>query len=413
MTAIKTAYATPRRTEILDSDADLDDEDLIQREDMVVTVSHAGYIKRVPLSTYRAQRRGGKGRSAMQTRDEDFVARLFVASTHAPVIFFSSLGQAYKEKVWRLPLAAPQARGKALVNMLPLDQGERITTIMPLPEDVESWDKLDVMFATTRGTVRRNKLSDFAQVNRSGKIAMKLDEGEGIVDVQICSENDDVLLTTALGQCIRFAVADVRVFKGRDSMGVRGISLGKDDAVISLAILRHTDASPGERADYFRRRRAMAGDQAVEEGAAEAVADEAPEEEQSVSISTERYIQLGAAEQVILTLSENGYGKRTSSYEYRVTGRGGKGFMAMAVTKRNGKLIASFPIEHGDEIMLVTDGGQLIRCPVDGIRIAGRNTQGVIVFSTSETEKVVSVERIPEVSDGSESDPPAEGQPEE
>ncbi|MCW6511137.1 DNA gyrase subunit A [Lichenifustis flavocetrariae] len=399
LTAIKTAFATPRRTEILDSDADLDDEDLIQREDMAVTVSHAGYIKRVPLSTYRAQRRGGKGRSAMQTRDEDFVARLFVASTHAPVLFFSSLGQAYKEKVWRLPLAAPQARGKALVNLLPLEQGERITTIMPLPEDVESWDKLDVMFATTRGTVRRNKLSDFAQVNRSGKIAMKLDEGEGIVDVQICSENDDVLLTTALGQCIRFAVNDVRVFKGRDSMGVRGITLAKGDAVISLAILRHTEATPGERADYFRRRRAIAGDIAVEEGAAEAVAEESSEEEGYVTISGDRYIELGAAEQVILTLSENGFGKRTSSYEYRVTGRGGKGFAAMAVTKRNGNLIASFPVDDGDEIMLVTNGGQLIRCPVDGIRIAGRNTQGVIVFNTNESERVVSVERISDVSD--------------
>ena len=374
---------------------------------MVVTVSHAGYIKRVPLSTYRAQRRGGKGRSAMQTRDEDFVARLFVASTHSPVLFFSSRGQAYKEKVWRLPLAAPQARGKALVNMLPIEQGERITTIMPLPEDMETWDKLDVMFATTRGTVRRNKLSDFAQVNRSGKIAMKLDEGEGIVDVQICSEDDDVLLTTALGQCIRFAVTDVRVFKGRDSMGVRGISLGKTDKVISIAILRHTDATPGERADYFRRRRAIAGDAAVEEGAAEAVAEEAPEDDtEAVHITSERYIEMGAAEQTILTLSENGYGKRTSSYEYRVTNRGGKGFMAMAVTKRNGSLVASFPAEHGDEIMLVTNGGQLIRCPVDGIRIAGRNTQGVTVFNTHESERVVSVERIPEVSDSGTPDAP-------
>ena len=404
LNSIKESYATPRKTAILDSDGDLDDEDLIQREDMVVTVSHGGYIKRVPLSTYRAQRRGGKGRSGMATRDEDFVARLFVASTHAPVLFFSSLGQAYKEKVWRLPLSSAQSRGKALVNMLPLDPGERITTIMPLPEDMESWDKLDVMFATTRGTVRRNKLSDFAQVNRAGKIAMKLDEGEGIVDVAICSEDDDVLLTTALGQCIRFAVTDVRVFKGRDSMGVRGISLGKGDNVISLAILRHTDATPGERADYFRRRRAIAGDQAVEEGAAEAVAEEAPEEDAPVQISSERYIEMGAAEQVILTLSENGYGKRTSSYEYRVTGRGGKGFTAMAVTRRNGNLIASFPVDHGDEIMLVTNGGQLIRCPVDGIRIAGRATQGVTVFNTHERERVVSVERIPEVSDAPTAD---------
>src|SRR5918997_1342676 len=261
LTDVRNTFATPRKTQIVDWDSDLDDEDLIAREDMVVTVSHAGYIKRVPLSTYRAQRRGGKGRSAMTTRDEDFVTRLFVANTHTPVIFFSSEGQAYKEKVWRLPLAAPNAKGKALVNMLPIKQGERITTIMPLPEDEASWDKLDVMFATSRGTVRRNKLSDFIQVNRGGKIAMKLDEGEHIVDVQICTENDDVLLTTAKGQCIRFPVPDVRVFKGRDSMGVRGINLADGDAIISMAILRHVEAAGEERAGYLKMRRAVTGEQ--------------------------------------------------------------------------------------------------------------------------------------------------------
>ena len=255
---VKTDFATPRRTVILDSDADMEDEDLIQREDMVVLVSHGGYIKRAPLSTYRAQRRGGKGRAGMTTREEDFVARLFVASTHQPVLFFSSAGQVYKEKVWRLPLAAPQSRGKALVNLLPLETGERITTIMPLPEDEASWEALDVMFATTRGTVRRNKLSDFAQVNRAGKLAMRLDEGERIVDVQICSDKDDVLLTTARGQCIRFAVDDVRVFKGRDSMGVRGVALAEGDSVISLAILKSFEASPAERAAYLKQRRAAA-----------------------------------------------------------------------------------------------------------------------------------------------------------
>ena len=244
---VKTDFALPRRTVILDSDADMEDEDLIQREDMVVLVSHGGYIKRAPLSTYRAQRRGGKGRGAMATRDEDFVARLFVASTHQPVLFFSSAGQVYKEKVWRLPLAAPQSRGKALVNLLPLEADERVTTIMALPEDEATWEALDVMFATTRGTVRRNKLSDFAQVNRAGKIAMRLDEGERIVDVQICSDKDDVLLTSAKGQCIRFSVGDVRVFKGRDSMGVRGIALAEGDSVISLAILKSFDAT-GESA---------------------------------------------------------------------------------------------------------------------------------------------------------------------
>ncbi|WP_442931975.1 DNA gyrase subunit A [Microvirga sp. CF3016] len=389
---VRDTFATPRKTQIVDWDSDVDDEDLIAREDMVVTVSHAGYIKRVPLSTYRAQRRGGKGRSAMTTRDEDFVTRLFVANTHTPVIFFSSEGQAYKEKVWRLPLAAPNAKGKALVNMLPLSQGERITTIMPLPEDEASWDKLDVMFATSRGTVRRNKLSDFVQVNRGGKIAMKLDEGEHIVDVQICSENDDVLLTTAKGQCIRFPVTDVRVFKGRDSMGVRGINLAEGDDIISMAILRHVEATGEERAAYLKMRRAVTGEQM---GADPDASEDAEDTEgANFSLSQERYAEMSAQEQCILTISEKGYGKRTVSYEYRITGRGGKGITAMAVNGRNGKLVASFPVENSDQIMLVTDGGQLIRVPVEGIRVVGRNSQGVTVFSTRDKEKVVSVEHI-------------------
>ncbi|WP_230532617.1 DNA gyrase subunit A [Microvirga roseola] len=392
LTEVRESFATPRRTQIVDWDSDVDDEDLIAREDMVVTVSHAGYIKRVPLSAYRAQRRGGKGRSGMSTRDEDFVTRLFVANTHTPVIFFSSAGQAYKEKVWRLPLAAPNARGKALVNMLPLDKNERITTIMPLPEDEASWDKLDVMFTTSRGTVRRNKLSDFVQVNRGGKIAMKLDEGDHIVDVQICSEQDDVLLTTAKGQCIRFPVTDVRVFKGRDSMGVRGINLAEGDDIISMAILRHVEATGEERAAYLKMRRAVTGEQMGSDADA---ADEAEEAESAnFSLSQERYAQMSAQEQCILTISEKGYGKRTLSYEYRITGRGGKGITAMAVNSRNGKLVASFPVENSDQIMLVTDAGQLIRVPVDGIRVVGRNSQGVTIFSTRDKEKVVSVEHI-------------------
>ncbi len=389
LNAVKAAHATPRRTVILDVEGDMADEDLIQREDMVVTVSHAGYIKRVPLSTYRAQKRGGKGRSGMQTREEDFVARLFVASTHAPILFFSSRGQVYKEKVWRLPLAAPQATGKFLRNILPLESDERITTIMPLPEAEEDWEKLDVMFATTRGTVRRNKLSDFTQVNRAGKIAMKLDEGEGIVDVQICSEHDDVLLTTAQGQSIRFAVTDVRVFKGRDSMGVRGIALEREDRVISLSILRHFEAQPEERTAYLKMRRAIAGESEPENGERDG-----EETTGGASLSQERYAEMSAAEQFVLAVSQNGYGKRSSSFEYRITGRGGKGIVAMAVNERNGPLVAAFPVEDSDQIMLVTDGGQLIRCPVEGIRIAGRSTQGVIVFNTAEDERVVSVERI-------------------
>ncbi|MGB7078293.1 MAG: DNA gyrase subunit A [Xanthobacteraceae bacterium] len=396
--AIKTEFATPRRTVILDQEGEMEDEDLIQREDMVVTVSHAGYVKRVPLSTYRSQKRGGKGRAGMQTREEDFVTRLFVASTHTPVLFFSSRGQVYKEKVWRLPQAAPQARGKALINILPLEQGENITTIMPLPEDENTWGRLDVMFATTSGTVRRNKLSDFADVRRSGIIAMKLDEGDAIVDVQICKEDDDVLLTSAAGQCIRFAVNDVRVFSGRTSMGVRGINLGNDreglgDKLISLSILRHVEVSAEERAAYLKRANAV---RRGGNGDAEEVSAEAEEAAGAIELGQTRYVELSAAEQFVLTISEKGFGKRTSSYEYRTTGRGGKGIVAMAITEKNGRLVASFPIEESDQIMLVTDGGQLIRCPIDGIRIAGRSTQGVIVFSTGEGEKVASVERLTE-----------------
>ncbi|KMO29194.1 DNA gyrase subunit A [Methylobacterium aquaticum] len=392
---VRAEYATPRKTEILDWDSSVEDEDLIQREDMVVTVSHAGYIKRVPLSTYRAQRRGGKGRAGMSMRDEDFVTRLFVANTHTPVLFFSSQGQAYKEKVWRLPLAAPNARGKALVNILPLDQGaERITTIMPLPEDEASWETLDVMFATASGSVRRNKLSDFVQVNRNGKIAMKLDEGDHIVHVEICTEADDVLLTTGAGQCIRFPVTDVRVFKGRDSTGVRGINLAKGDRVISMTILRHFEASPEERQAYLRRANAdrRATGEAIELPAAPE--PEAEEAAASIDLEQDRYIAMGAAEQFVLTLSERGFGKRTSSFEYRISGRGGKGIKAMEVNARNGTLVASFPVETSDQIMLVTDAGKLIRVPVDDIRVVGRASQGVTVFNTDKTEKVVSVEHI-------------------
>jgi DNA gyrase subunit A len=391
MLEIKEEFATPRRTEIVEGGADFDEEDLIQREDMVVTVSHSGYIKRVPLATYRAQRRGGKGRSGMATKEEDFVTRLFVANTHTPVLFFSSRGICYKMKVWRLPLGGPTSRGKALVNMLPLEQGEQITSILPLPEDEDSWANLDVMFATVRGTVRRNKLSDFVSINRNGKIAMKLEEGDGIVGVDTCSEHDDVMLTTNFGQCIRFPVTDVRVFAGRNSVGVRGIRLADGDRIISMQILHHIDVDAEERAAYLKLSRALRGE-------ADEIGSGADEDGVVAGdLSQERYAQMSAAEQIILTISENGYGKRTSSFEYRVTGRGGKGITAMAVNDRNGGLVASFPVEDSHQIMLVTDGGQLIRCPVDGIRIAGRATQGVIVFKTAKDEKVVAVEGISEV----------------
>jgi DNA gyrase subunit A len=388
----KKQFATPRRTQIVEEAGDMEDEDLIQREDMVVTVSHHGYVKRVPLSTYRAQRRGGKGRSGMQTREEDFVTRLFVASTHSPVLFFSSHGRVYKEKVWRLPLAAPQARGKALINILPIEQGETIATVMPLPEDESKWGEFDVMFATTRGTVRRNKLSDFVDVRRSGIIAMKLDEGEGIVDVQICTERDDVLLTSAGGQCIRFAVPEVRVFAGRTSMGVRGINLDNDDKVISLSILRHAQATADERAAYLKRASAVRRGEEGEEQPADA--EETGSD--TIELGEKRYVEMSEAEQFVLTISETGYGKRSSSYQYRTTGRGGKGIVAMAITAKTGRLVASFPVEDADQIMLVTNRGQLIRTRVEGIRIAGRSTQGVIVFDTAEGERVVSVERLSE-----------------
>ncbi len=404
LAAVRDEFGTPRRTQIMDAGLDMDDEDLIAREDMVVTVSHLGYIKRVPLNTYRAQRRGGKGRSGMATRDEDFVSRLFVVNTHTPVLFFSSRGIVYKEKVYRLPIGTPQSRGKALINMLPLEPGERITTIMPLPEDEATWENLDVMFATTRGTVRRNKLSDFVQVNRNGKIAMKLEEeGDEILSVETCTApnndlaipGDDVLLTTALGQAIRFPVDEVRVFAGRNSIGVRGINLAEGDRIISMTIVNHVDAEPWERAAYLKRSAADRRAAGADEDEIALVGEEVTEEGQ---LTDERYEELKAREQFVLTVSEKGYGKRSSSYDFRTSGRGGKGIRATDTSKTAeiGELVAAFPIEDADQIMLVSDGGVLIRVPVGGIRIASRATKGVTIFSTAKDEKVVSVERISE-----------------
>ncbi|WP_330167718.1 DNA gyrase subunit A [Bartonella grahamii] len=405
LSALREEFATPRRTVFGFGSAEMESEDLIAPEDMVVTVSHSGYIKRVPLNTYRAQRRGGKGRSGMSTKDEDFVTRLFVANTHTPVLFFSSRGIVYKEKVWRLPLGAPQSRGRALINMLPLQQGERITTIMPLPEDEASWSALDVMFATTRGTVRRNKLSDFVQVNRNGKIAMKLDEEDEILSVETCTEYDDVVLTTANGQCIRFPVVDVRVFAGRNSVGVRGINLAKGDKVISMTILEHVEATSIERSAYIKRvmneRRASGADADVDD----IVTLDEEEGGGETELTDERYTELHAREQMLLTVSEFGYGKRSSSYEFRISGRGGKGIRATdpSKTAEIGKLVAAFPVKAQDQIMLVSDGGQLIRVPVEGIRIAGRSTKGVTIFNTAKGERVVSVERISEPEDDTSS----------
>ncbi|MEO6012417.1 MAG: DNA gyrase subunit A [Devosia sp.] len=408
LTAIKTEFNTPRLTFIDDAAGDFEDEDLIAREDMVVTVTHGGYIKRVPLTAYRAQRRGGKGRSGMSTRDEDFVTRLFVANTHTPVLFFSSLGQVYKLKVWRLPIAEPQGKGRALINMLPLDAGERITSIMPLPEDEKDWLKLDIMFATRSGGVRRNSLADFIEINKNGKIAMKLDEGDSIVGVETCSAADDVLLTTSGGRAIRFEVGDVRVFKGRDSTGVRGITMGDGEKVISMSILRHFDATPAERNTFLKQyganRRAQTGD-AAEDVAV--VADEAEDEGGEVALSVERYAEMGASQQFVLTLTENGFGKISSSFDFRISNRSGKGIQATDLDKidETGVLVAAFPVDESDQLMLVSDGGQLIRVPVEGIRFTKRASKGVRVFRTAADEKVVSVERI--------SEPEAEGEDEE
>ncbi|HEX3406635.1 MAG TPA: DNA gyrase subunit A, partial [Caulobacteraceae bacterium] len=397
---VKAGFAVPRRSVFVEGDADLEDEDLIAREDMVITVTHGGYVKRTPLNTFRLQNRGGKGRSGMSTKEEDAVTRVFSASTHTPMLFFSSGGKVYKLKVWRLPVGAATARGKAFINLFPIEPGETMTSILPLPEDEAAWEGMDVMFATRSGGVRRNRLSDFVQVNKNGKIAMKLDEGDSIIGVALCQADQDVLLTTALGRCIRFPVDDVRVFAGRESTGVRGIRLADGDTVISMAILRAVAATSDERSAYLKHANAVrAAANAGENG--EADENGAPPEDEDetggdgqVSLSLERIAELGAAEEFVLTVSSEGYGKRTSAYDYRRTGRGGQGLTAHDLTKRGGRLVASFPVEDADEILLVSDQGQLIRVPVDQIRIAARNTQGVTIFRKAEDEHVVSVERI-------------------
>ena len=350
--AARERLADDRRTEISDQLVDQDDEDLIEREDMVVTVSHRGYIKRVPLSVYRAQRRGGKGRSGMKTRDEDFVTRLFVANTHTPILFFTSSGMVYQLKCYRLPEAAPQSLGKAMVNMLPIETGETINTVMPMPEDETSWDDLHVMFATASGNIRRNRLSDFTNIKRNGKIAMKLGEGDELVGVAPCNESDDLLLATRHGKAIRFAVDAVRVFRGRDSTGVRGMKLLGADEVVSMSIIA--------------------------------------EEER----------------QFVLSVTENGYGKRTQVTDYRRTGRGGQGVANIETSERNGRVMASFTVYEEDQLMLVTNHGQVIRIRVhggegDSIRIAGRKTQGVRLFDVAdnEDEKVVSAGLIRDADD--------------
>jgi DNA gyrase subunit A len=393
---VKAAFAIPRRSQIVEGDADVEDEDLIVREEMVITVTHGGYVKRTPLNTYRTQHRGGRGRSGMATKDEDAVTRVFSASTHAPVLFFSSGGKVYKLKVWRLPVGLPNSRGKAFVNLLPIETGESITTILPLPEDEAAWEGMDVMFATRSGGVRRNKLSDFVQMNRNGKIAMKLDEGDAIIGVALCTTANDVLLTTSVGRCIRFPVGEVRVFAGRESTGVRGIRLAEGDSVISMAILHGVDASPAERVAYLKYANALraASNDDSEDAAPAPEDDDETTGDDQVEMTPERLAALGEAEEFILTVSSEGFGKRTSAYDYRRTGRGGQGLIAHDLSKKGGRLVASFPVQGQDEILLVTDQGQLIRCPVEQVRTAGRNTSGVTIFRTAEDEHVVSVERL-------------------
>jgi DNA gyrase subunit A len=415
---VKRSFATPRRTTLEDLEFEADIEALIQREDMVVTVSTNGAIKRVPLSTYRAQRRGGRGRSGMSMREEDTVSQLFVASTHTPMLFFTSSGRVYKLKVWRLPVGTPQSRGKAIVNLLPnILPGENISTIMPLPEDESSWGDYTVMFATSKGNVRRNTLADFAEVKSNGKIAMKFEDEDAddtLVGVAVCTDRNDVLLATRKGRAIRFQVDEVRIFAGRNSVGVRGIRLQmqKDDAVISMSILDHVDATAEERVAYLaeanRRRRA-----ALPEGAEEDVpVVEEPEDEvvDEVAMSEARFAELAAREEFLLSLSTQGFGVRTSAYHYRVTGRGGQGIANMDVERRKGEVIAVFPVQHKDGIVLVTDGGQVIRCPVDGIRITGRGSQGVVVFKLAEGERVVSVAALGDNGDNGENAEAEEGE---
>jgi DNA gyrase subunit A len=387
---VKEAFAVPRRTEIVDWAGDMEDEDLIEREDMVVTITSGGYIKRTPLADFRSQRRGGKGLSSMATKEDDVVTTLFVANTHTQLLFFTTDGIVYKLKTWRLPLGGRTAKGKAIVNILPIPTGVSIAAIMPVDAPEEEWDDLQIFFATSEGDVRRNALSDFTNVKSNGKIAMKLPEGVSLVNARICDESDDVMLITALGRAIRFPTTEVRVFKGRDSTGVRGIRLAKGDTVVSMSVIRHFEADPAERAAYLKQRRLMAG---VTED------EPADDDEDSVAegqLSPERYAEMSAAEDLILTIAAKGAGKISSSHDYPVRGRGGQGVMAMDKAMRGGHLVASFPIGVEDQIMLATSTGQSIRCPVEGISFRSRSAGGVKVFDTGAGEEVVSVARIAE-----------------
>ena len=394
---VRAAFAVPRRTEIVDWAGDMEDEDLIEREDMVVTITSAGWIKRTPLADFRAQRRGGKGLSSMSTKEDDVVTTLFVANTHTQLLFFTTDGMAYKLKCWRLPLAGRQAKGKAIVNMLPIAQGVSIAAIMPVDAAEADWADLQIIFATSQGDVRRNALSDFTNVKRNGKIAMKLPEGIELVNARICDMNDDVMLVTKGGRAIRFSTTDVRIFNSRESTGVRGIRLSGDDRVVSMSVIRHFEATPEERTAYLKMRRAQEGvsDDTEADDEDEIVAD-------AGQLNLERFAEMSAAEDLILTITIAGSGKLSSSHDYPLRGRGGQGVKAITAGSRGGELIACFPVERSDQVMLATSTGQSIRCPVDQISFRSRSAGGVRVFDTGATEVVVSVARIADQGDDEE-----------
>lgn len=380
LTEVRDEFATPRITSIEENDMDLDDEDFIQKEDMVVTISHSGYIKRVPLNTYRAQNRGGKGKTGMTTKDEDFVQDVFVANTHTPVLFFSTTGIVYQMKVYKLPQGTPQSKGKALVNLFPTKADESLATALALPDDPSTWDDYDVVLATSRGTIRRNNLSVFANINSKGKIAMKL-ENEKLIAVALCKSGMDILISTKLGKSVRFPVDSLRVFSSRNSVGVRAIKLLGDDEVISMAVLNNGTSTAEEREEYVRYSNWLRR------------TGEELDLEQKMDPPA-KYEEMKGLEQILMTVTEKGYAKRTSSFEYRTMSRGAQGVKNLDMSSKNGKVIAVFPVNEEDDVMLITDGGKLIRCPVSGVRITGRATQGVIFFKVGKDEKVVSAVRL-------------------
>ena len=393
---IKENFSDERRTIIGTETADIEEEDLVESEDMVITVTHRGYIKRVPLKTYRAQRRGGKGRKAMAMREEDFVNQVFIGNTKSSVLFFSSKGKVYQKKVFKLPEFAPNARGKPMIGIFPLTKGENITAVLPLPDDKTSWENLNIMFSTAKGTVRRNALSDFVKIQSSGKIAMKLSDDDKLIGVHTCEEKEnDVFLSTKEGKCLRFPISNVRKFSGRNSVGVRGIRLSKDDTVISMYILKHAKFSIDERNNYLKiansiRRKELQRSMPFSKLS------------KGIKIIEEKFVEMENIEEFILSVADNGFGKRSSAYEYRITSRGGKGIANMAVSKKTGKVVSSFPVNEKDDVMLIAGTGKLIRSPVNKIRIAGRTTQGVTLFKVESSEKVLSAASIKDLNINSE-----------